>query len=98
MKAELFGFTKNKEPIQRYSISGGGLNAMFINWGAVLQDLRFENDSHSMVLGLFCSGPMLALCLAREDAVSGWRDMLGPTEVKQAKEEHPNWYTPHTIQ
>ena len=40
---------------------------------------------------VFCSGPMLALCLAREDAVSGWRDMLGPTELQEAKEQQPNW-------
>lgn len=48
--------------------------------------------------GYYYSGPMLALCLAREDAVSGWRDMLGPTEIKQAKEEHPQWYIKaHTL-
>ena len=41
----------------------------------------------------YCSGPMLALCLAREDAVSGWRDMLGPTEIPVAKEQQPDWYT-----
>ncbi|CAI7994440.1 Thioredoxin domain-containing protein 3 homolog [Geodia barretti] len=35
------------------------------------------------------SGPMLALCLAREDAVSGWRDKLGPTELQEAKETQP---------
>ena len=52
MKSEFFGFTKSKEPIHRYTISGGGLNAKFINWGAVLQDLCFEKDSRSMVLGL----------------------------------------------
>ena len=52
MKTKLFGYTKSKAPIQRYSISGGGLNAKFINWGAVLQDLRFEGESKSLVFGL----------------------------------------------
>ncbi|EDO26764.1 predicted protein, partial [Nematostella vectensis] len=28
------------------------------------------------------SGPMMALCLAREDAIEGWRGMLGPKEVE----------------
>ena len=35
------------------------------------------------------SGPLLALALAREDAVSGWRDMLGPKEVEVAKKDSP---------
>ena len=30
---------------------------------------------------------MLALCLAREDAVEGWRELLGPKDVKAAQEE-----------
>ncbi|XP_061183794.1 thioredoxin domain-containing protein 6-like isoform X2 [Saccostrea echinata] len=36
------------------------------------------------------SGPVLALGLAREDAISGWRHMLGPTEVEKAKAEAPD--------
>jgi hypothetical protein len=36
---------------------------------------------------------MLALCLAREDAVEGWREMLGPKEVDVAKEEAPDRYS-----
>lgn len=35
------------------------------------------------------SGPVLALCLAREDAVSRWRELIGPTELEKAKEEAP---------
>ncbi|XP_076088100.1 thioredoxin domain-containing protein 6-like isoform X26 [Mytilus galloprovincialis] len=35
------------------------------------------------------SGPVLALGLAREDAIEGWRSMLGPKEVDKAKEEAP---------
>ncbi len=38
---------------------------------------------------LHCSGPLLALALAREDAVSAWRDILGPKEVDLAKSEAP---------
>ncbi len=36
------------------------------------------------------SGPLLALALAREDAVSGWREKLGPKEVDKAQEEAPD--------
>lgn len=35
------------------------------------------------------SGPVLALCLAREDAVTRWRELIGPTELDKAKEESP---------
>ena len=38
------------------------------------------------------SGPMMALCLAREDAVEEWRKQLGPTEVEAAKQEAPESY------
>ena len=52
MKKEFFGITKNNESIQKFTLTGGGLIAKFINWGAVLQDLKFESDSKSLVLGL----------------------------------------------
>jgi len=35
------------------------------------------------------SGPSLALCLARDDAVAQWRDLIGPKDVSLAKEEAP---------
>ena len=41
---------------------------------------------------MYChfSGPLLALALAREDAVTGWKEMLGPKEVEVAKEKAPD--------
>jgi len=41
METEFFGLTADHESIQRFTLSGGGLKARFINWGAVLQDLRY---------------------------------------------------------
>jgi nucleoside diphosphate kinase len=35
------------------------------------------------------SGPVLALALAREEAVEKWREMLGPRDIQQAKQEAP---------
>lgn len=35
------------------------------------------------------SGPMLALCLARESAVAEWRKVLGPKFVEEAQEANP---------
>lgn len=37
------------------------------------------------------SGPVLALALVRQVAVSHWRNMLGPSDVNKAKEESPEW-------
>lgn len=34
----------------------------------------------------------MALCLAREDAVEGWRELLGPKEVTVAAEQAPERY------
>jgi nucleoside diphosphate kinase len=35
------------------------------------------------------SGPLLALGLARVEAISGWRELLGPKEVPVAKKDSP---------
>ena len=36
------------------------------------------------------SGPLMALGLAREDAVEGWRELLGPVDVEEAKTVAPD--------
>ena len=48
------------------------------------RSLRFVADDL-----FFRSGPVLALCLASDDAVNRWRKMLGPKEVAKAVEEEP---------
>ncbi|XP_065844765.1 thioredoxin domain-containing protein 6-like [Oscarella lobularis] len=40
--------------------------------------------------GHMTSGPVLALGLAHEDAVEKWREMIGPKDLDQAKEEAPD--------
>ena len=54
-------------------------------------DCLLISSANQNVMRMFCfSGPLLALGLAREDAVKGWRDMLGPAEVEVAKEQAPD--------
>ncbi len=51
MDGELFGTTAEDEPVHRYTISGGGLTASVMNWGAVVQDLRLAGHDAPLVLG-----------------------------------------------
>lgn len=37
-----------------------------------------------------CSGPTLFMVLSREDAVDGWRSLIGPTDPEKAKEDAPD--------
>ncbi|XP_020893204.1 thioredoxin domain-containing protein 3 homolog isoform X2 [Exaiptasia diaphana] len=48
-----------------------------------------DTEYFDQLVNNMISGPMMALCLAREDAVEGWRELLGPKEVEVAKEEAP---------
>ena len=41
-------------------------------------------------LHFYFSGPTLFLILSREDAIPGFRALVGPTDPEKAKEEAPN--------
>ena len=43
-------------------------------------------------LANICSGPIVALILARVNAVKGWRTLMGPTDTRRAQSESPNRY------
>ncbi|PFX23757.1 Thioredoxin domain-containing protein 3-like [Stylophora pistillata] len=49
-----------------------------------------DSDFFESLVDNMTSGPMMALCLAREDAVEGWREMLGPKEISVAAENAPD--------
>ncbi|XP_067934512.1 thioredoxin domain-containing protein 3 homolog isoform X2 [Watersipora subatra] len=49
-----------------------------------------EQPYFDELIAKMTSGPVLALGLARNDAISEWRTMLGPTSVTEAKEQEPN--------
>jgi len=51
MEGEHFGTTAEGEKVQRFAISGGGLTANIINWGAAVQDLRLAGHDAPLVLG-----------------------------------------------
>jgi aldose 1-epimerase len=48
---EVFGTTRDGEPVYRVRITGGGLTAHVITWGAVIQDLRLDGHEAPLVLG-----------------------------------------------
>ena len=48
---EVFGYTAQGDAVERVRISGGGLTAYIMSWGAVLQDLRLAGHEPPLVLG-----------------------------------------------
>ena len=42
------------------------------------------------MFGAIFRGPTLFMVLSREDAVEGWRSVIGPTDPQQAKEQNPS--------
>ncbi|MBA4791638.1 MAG: galactose mutarotase [Rhizobiales bacterium] len=48
---DVFGHTADGEPVLRLAISGGGLTASVLTWGAVIQDLRLAGHAPPLVLG-----------------------------------------------
>lgn len=51
MDGEVFGTTPEGETVQRFTISGGGLTAKVMTWGAAVQDLRLAGHDAPLVLG-----------------------------------------------
>lgn len=51
MQGERFGVAADGETVQRFAITGGGLSARILTWGAVVQDLRLEGHPAPLVLG-----------------------------------------------
>lgn len=51
MAREQFGSLSDGRMVEAVEISGGGLRARILNWGAVLQDLRLEGHQSPLVLG-----------------------------------------------
>src|SRR5690606_3976984 len=51
MTEEVFGQTADGEAVHRHVISGGGLTAAILTWGAVIQDLRLADHGAPLVLG-----------------------------------------------
>ncbi|MCO5733494.1 aldose epimerase family protein [Rhizobium sp. SSA_523] len=50
-QGEIFGTTPQGETVYRVKISGGGLTAHVMSWGAVIQDLRLDGHDAPLVLG-----------------------------------------------
>jgi len=57
---EDFGQTASGEPVHRVTLSGGGLRASVMTWGATLQDLRLDGHEAPLTLGFadFASYPL----------------------------------------
>ena len=51
MSVEIFGRLPDGQAVERVTISGGGLTAKVMGWGAALQDLRLTGHPAPLVLG-----------------------------------------------
>ncbi len=51
MQRELFGTSPEGRPVERVTLSGGGLTASVLSWGATVQDLRLDGHTPPLVLG-----------------------------------------------
>jgi aldose 1-epimerase len=50
-ESETFGTGRNGETVQRVVLTGGGLTAKVLTWGAIIQDLRLDGHAAPLVLG-----------------------------------------------
>ena len=57
---EIFGQLDDGQSVYRLQLSGGGLTANVLTWGAILQDLRLEGHAPPLVLGFESFQPYLA--------------------------------------
>ena len=48
-----------------------------------------EKFFYNRLVTFMSSGPCQPLILAREDAISGWRELMGPTKVFRTRFSHP---------
>jgi len=51
---------------------------------------HFGKPFFASLVAYMSSGPVIALVLAREKAVTCWRDLIGPTNAIKARTTHPN--------
>ena len=59
-KSEAFGTGPNGETVSRVVLTGGGLTARVLSWGAIIQDLRLEGHAAPLVLGFETMADYLA--------------------------------------
>ena len=48
---DIFGQTDDGQSVYRVTLTGGGLSANILTWGAILQDLRLDGHESPLVLG-----------------------------------------------
>ena len=45
---------------------------------------------YEKLVGFMSSGPIVACCFAKTNAIADWRELMGPTNTIKAKEDAPN--------
>lgn len=88
--------TKNAEVIEDMILRAGFtiLNKRWVHLSPELCS-EFYNEHSSKIffpglVAFMSSGPIVALQLARPDAIATWRALIGPTNAKKAREQAPD--------
>ncbi|WP_108263439.1 aldose epimerase family protein [Mangrovicoccus ximenensis] len=74
---ETFGHLPDGRTVERVRISGGGLTAAFLTWGATLQDLRLDGVPFPLVLGSDRFEPYLGSLLYSGALVGRFANRIG---------------------
>ena len=78
MKKEIYLFTKS---IGILTPEGGRAEQFYSE--------HKEKFFYNRLVTFMSSGPCQPLILARQDAISGWRELMGPTKVFRTRFSHP---------
>lgn len=52
---------------------------------------QYGKPSFYSLTTFMTSGPIIALTLARENAIAHWKSIIGPVSIAKARETQPGW-------
>lgn len=58
---------------------------------------HFGKFAFTSLVAYMSSGPIIALVISRDQAISYWKELIGPTNSLKAKQTHPDWYVCNSI-
>ncbi len=97
---EHFGETPDGQSVERITISGGGLTASILSYGATVQDLRFAGTDHPLVLGSPTIEPYFGPMMYFGALVGRFANRIGHGRFPLEDRDHQsdrNWLDKHSL-